>query len=135
VSRPRTPLDLADAQALARIATLAAAILVALRQPGRGPYESERQLRTWLTDDGVTFTGADLAPALDLPESTKRTKRAAAGSDHNSITNAVSSATSHRSQQDKRERLNSKSHAQRRSIGGQARKSSRRPSGNQSTSA
>ena len=68
VGRPRTPLDVAEAQALARIASLAAQILSTLRQPGRGVYDSERQLRSWLSDDGVTHTAADIVPALALLE-------------------------------------------------------------------
>ena len=42
--RPRTPLDVADAESLARVASLAAAVMATLRQPGQGQYESERQL-------------------------------------------------------------------------------------------
>jgi hypothetical protein len=48
--RPRTPRDLAEQQALARIASLAAQILGIFRQSGRGMYDSERQLRSWLSD-------------------------------------------------------------------------------------
>jgi hypothetical protein len=64
VGRPRTPLDLANAQALARIASLAAQVLVSLRQRGHGQYDSERRLASYLSDDGISFTTADLAPAL-----------------------------------------------------------------------
>jgi hypothetical protein len=68
VGRPRAPLDVAEAQALARIASLAGQTIILLRQPGRGVYDSERQLARWLTDDGVTYTTADLSPALTLLE-------------------------------------------------------------------
>jgi hypothetical protein len=64
VGRPRTPLDLANAQALARIASLAAQVLVSLRQRGHGQYDSERRLASYLSDVGISFTTADLAPAL-----------------------------------------------------------------------
>jgi hypothetical protein len=75
--RPKTPLDESDRLALARIASLAAAIMSSLRTPGRGRYDSERQLGEWLSEDGVSYTSADLGPALDLLESTKRLKRPA----------------------------------------------------------
>jgi hypothetical protein len=48
-----------------------------LRTPGRGRYDSELQLREWLSEDGVSYTTADLGPALDLLDSTKRLKRPA----------------------------------------------------------
>jgi hypothetical protein len=67
--RPKTPLDESDRLALARIASLAAAIMSSLRTPGRGRYDSERQLGEWLSEDGVSYTSADLGPALDLLES------------------------------------------------------------------
>lgn len=75
--RPKTPLDESDRLDLARIASLAAAIMSALRTPGRGRYDSELQLREWLSEDGVSYTTADLGPALDLLSSTKRLKRQA----------------------------------------------------------
>jgi hypothetical protein len=75
--RPRTPLDVADAAALARIASLAAAILVSLRQPGRGVYESERQLRGWLNGDGIVYSSSDFGPASMLLDATKRIQRPA----------------------------------------------------------
>ncbi len=43
-----------------------------LRTPGRGHYDSEWQLGEWLREDGVSYTTAELGPALDLLESTKR---------------------------------------------------------------
>jgi hypothetical protein len=55
---------------LQRVASLAAAVLVQLRKPGRGSYESERQLAGWIKDAGVKFTMADLGPALSLAENT-----------------------------------------------------------------
>lgn len=75
--RPKTPLDESDRLDLAGIASLAAAIMSTLRTPGRGRYDSELQLREWLSEDGVSYTTADLGPALDLLASTKRLKRPA----------------------------------------------------------
>jgi hypothetical protein len=72
MSRPKTPLDLANAQALSRIASLASYVLVSLRQPRRHRYESERQLASYLSDDGISFTTADLSPELTLLEITGR---------------------------------------------------------------
>jgi hypothetical protein len=46
-----------------------------LRTPARGHYTSENQLRKWLSEDGITFTTADLSPALALLEATKRIVR------------------------------------------------------------
>ena len=48
-----------------------------LRTPGRGRYDSERQVREWLSEDGVSYSSADLEPALDLLQSTKRLNRPA----------------------------------------------------------
>jgi hypothetical protein len=76
IGRPRTPKDVADRLALTRVASLAADILVWLRQPGRGMYSSERELKQWLTEDGVQFTTADIAPALGLLESTGKIQQA-----------------------------------------------------------
>jgi hypothetical protein len=45
VGRPKTPLDIADKTALLRVATLAAQIMACLRCPGRGVFDSERQLK------------------------------------------------------------------------------------------
>jgi hypothetical protein len=75
LSRPVTPFDLAEQQALARIASLAAHVLIALRQRD-GRYSSERQLSGLLSANGVAFTAADLAPALALLEATGRIQRA-----------------------------------------------------------
>jgi hypothetical protein len=75
--RPRTPLDESDRLALAGIASLAASIMSSLRTPGRGRYDSELQLREWLSEDGVSYTTADLGPALDLLDSTNRLERPA----------------------------------------------------------
>ena len=74
--RPVTPRDIAEAQALHRISTLAAAIMSTLRKSGRGRYDSERTLRGWLAEDGVRYSTGDLAYALDLLQSTGRIGRA-----------------------------------------------------------
>jgi hypothetical protein len=70
--RPKTPRDVAEREALIRVASLAAQILITLRARGRGLYESERQLRQWLADDGIAHSAGDIRPALDLLESTGR---------------------------------------------------------------
>ena len=78
--RPRSPLDVAEAQALQRIAGLSVAILKCLRKPGRGArYGSERDLRQFLNDDGIAFAAADLAPAVVLLDSTRKIKRDTVG--------------------------------------------------------
>jgi hypothetical protein len=46
-----------------------------LRTPARGHYTSENQLWKWLSEDGITFTTADLSPALAPLEATKRIVR------------------------------------------------------------
>ena len=76
--RPKSPLDVADARELARIAALAASVIVCLRKSGRGTFESERELRRWLSDDEVQFSASDLAPALALLEVTGKIGRHAA---------------------------------------------------------
>lgn len=76
VGGPKTPKDLADRLALNRIAALASDILVCLSKPGCGVYDSERQLRQWLQEDGIQHSSSDVAPALDLLESAKRIQRA-----------------------------------------------------------
>jgi hypothetical protein len=76
--RPRSPLEVADARELARIAGLAASVLSSIRRPGRGVWESERDLRSWLAADEVSFTSSDLAPALGLLEATGKIGRHAA---------------------------------------------------------
>ena len=68
VGRPKNPRDLAERTELIRVASLAASVLVSLRQSGCGEYSSERMLRQFLSDDNVSFTSADLAPALGLLE-------------------------------------------------------------------
>lgn len=73
--RPRTDPVVAEREALKRVAELASHVMVSLRRPGRGKWDSEHQLRSWLTADGVTFTVADIAPALTLLEATKRIVR------------------------------------------------------------
>lgn len=73
--RLKTPLDLADAQALGRVASLASSVMCTLRTPARGHYTSENQLRKWLSEDGIAYTSQDLSPALALLEATKRIVR------------------------------------------------------------
>jgi hypothetical protein len=63
------------AQALSRIATLASEIMVSLRQPDHEIYDSERQLRGWLTQAGIQRSTSDIGPALTLLESTGRIER------------------------------------------------------------
>jgi hypothetical protein len=62
----------AEPPALAHIAELAASIANSLGQPDRGRYKSERPLRQWLTDDGISFAASELAPALALLDATGR---------------------------------------------------------------
>jgi hypothetical protein len=66
-------------EVLHRIATLAACVLACMGQAGRSRYESERQLRGWLSDDGVQFTAADIGPALTLLASTGQLVRPETG--------------------------------------------------------
>ena len=75
MSRTPTPRDVAGQQALGRIAALAAHILQVLRAHRRGRYSSERELRSWLADEGLASTAADLAPAIGLLELTGRIER------------------------------------------------------------
>jgi hypothetical protein len=65
--RPKAPPDQADRAALLRIAELAASIANTLRQPDRGRYDSERQLKQWLISDGVQFTVREMKPHDSLP--------------------------------------------------------------------
>jgi hypothetical protein len=76
VGRPKTAKDIAERTELVRIANLAGSILISLRQSGRGMYDSERQLKQWLTEDGVQFTTGDIAHALVLLESKGYIQRA-----------------------------------------------------------
>ena len=76
VGRRKTPKDLADRLALNRIAALACDILVCLSKPCRGVYDSERQLRQWLQEDGIQHSTSDIAHALTLLESTGKIARA-----------------------------------------------------------
>jgi hypothetical protein len=64
--RPASTPEQLEAQSLHRVAELAIAILKCLRTDGRGRYASEKQLRAYLTADGVQFSSNDLAPALSL---------------------------------------------------------------------
>jgi hypothetical protein len=73
--RPRTPVDVAEAQALHRVADLASAVMNVLRQPRRGRYNSELELREWLRDSNIAFTSKDLPAALALLASTGRLHR------------------------------------------------------------
>lgn len=54
---------------LERVARLAGQILACVRVQGRGRWNSERQLRQWLVEDGIPHTIAEIAPALTLLES------------------------------------------------------------------
>jgi hypothetical protein len=54
-----------ETQRLRRCTDLAVAILAELRRQGRG-YESERQLREWLSASGVAFSSGDVDAALSL---------------------------------------------------------------------
>ena len=76
--RPARSQERAEAEALARIATLAAHALRVPRDHG-GEYPSENQLRSWLTDSGTAFTIGEIKPALDLLESAGMLLRAAVG--------------------------------------------------------
>jgi hypothetical protein len=75
VTRPPTPLEMSEQQALVRIAMLASDVLRVLRLPERGRYSSERELRQWLVESGVAYTTSDLAPAVGLLELTGRIER------------------------------------------------------------
>jgi len=79
MGRTKTPPDQAEREALARVAELAWNVLQSLRRPGRGKFDSGRQLQAWLKADGAKFTTADLEPALGLAESTGRLVRPAVG--------------------------------------------------------
>ena len=81
--RPKSPLELQESQQLARVASLSAQIMVALRHPGRGVAESERQLRSWLQADGVEFANDNATAALSLLESYE-TCRSLPGTDEHS---------------------------------------------------
>ena len=76
VGRLRVPRTWPSAPKLVRIANLAGSILISLRQSSRGMYHSERQLKLWLTEDGVQFTTGDIAHALVLLESKGHIQRA-----------------------------------------------------------
>ena len=75
MTRPPTPLEMSEQQALVRIAMLASYVLRVLRLPERGRYSSERELRQWLVELGVAYTASDLAPAVGLLELTGRIER------------------------------------------------------------
>ena len=61
-----------------RCADLAVAILGSLRKPGRAAgYSSGRQVREWLTADGVKFTQAEVGSALSLLEAVGLLERSA----------------------------------------------------------
>jgi hypothetical protein len=76
--RPKTPREIADRTELIRIASLASSVLICLKKQGRGVYGSERDLRSWLAHDEISYTSSDLAPALGLLEATGRIGRHAA---------------------------------------------------------
>jgi hypothetical protein len=75
MARPKTPLDVQDRESLLRIASLASNVLSTLRYPGRGRYSSENSLAGALAEDGVTFSRADLSPALGLLQLTQKIQR------------------------------------------------------------
>ena len=64
--RPKQDPVIAEREALHRIARLASEVMIALRQPGRGKFSSERSLSRWLTSDGVQYTTGDLADSLPV---------------------------------------------------------------------
>jgi hypothetical protein len=79
--RPKTPLDVAESQAIHRVADLAVAIMQVLRLPEyRGRYSSEAELKRWVADNGHRFTSADSGPALWLLADTGRLRRASVDS-------------------------------------------------------
>ena len=47
-------------------------------KPGRGVWESERELRSWLSQDGVEFANDNITVALSLLEASKRIGRSKA---------------------------------------------------------
>ena len=77
MSRPPSPLEVSEQQALVGVAMLASRVLRVLRLPERGRYSSERELRQWLVESGVAYTASDLAPAVGLLELTGRIERGA----------------------------------------------------------
>jgi hypothetical protein len=60
---------IAEAAHVRRISALAAEVLKVMQQPNHGYYDAERTLRQWLTDNGVTYSSADLVLALQLLQS------------------------------------------------------------------
>ena len=78
LGRPATPKDVAETQLLHRIAELAGHILRIVREPGRGVWDSERQIRGWLVEAEIGFSQGDVAPALALLESLNKIGRHAA---------------------------------------------------------
>ena len=75
-----TPTEL-ESEHLHRIADLAIAILACLRRDNRSRYESERQLRAWLTAE-IQFSSNDIDPALSLLAATGAILRPQAGLGH-----------------------------------------------------
>jgi hypothetical protein len=55
MSRPTTPLEVAESQRLHRVASLASAVMGSLRQHERGRFSSSRQLAGWLAADSISF--------------------------------------------------------------------------------
>jgi hypothetical protein len=78
VGRPKTPKGLAERAELVRIAALGHQVLVSMRRQGRGMHDSERDLRSWLAEDGTAFTSGNLSPALALSEACSKIGRSAA---------------------------------------------------------
>lgn len=77
----QTPTE-AESAGLHRVADLAGSVLACLRKDGRQRYTSERELRAWLSGDGVPFSSNDLGPALDLLAGTGLLVRPAAQLGH-----------------------------------------------------
>jgi hypothetical protein len=68
--RPKQDPVIAEREALIRIAVRGSNILATLCQPGRGRYDSERQLGRWLTSDatpGPRLSQPGAWPFLRLP--------------------------------------------------------------------
>ena len=68
--RPAQSPEEAESATYHRIASLAVSILNTMRKPGRQRYGSERVLRAWLAEDGVSHTTAEVSYALSLAAST-----------------------------------------------------------------
>jgi len=65
------PLELAESQQLHRIAALAAQVLITLRKPQRGRYESERHLKGLLDEDKYSATSTDPRPMRPIAQTSR----------------------------------------------------------------